>query len=67
MERRTIPAGFEFDGVVGLRAEARSVLTRFRPTTFGQAGRLEGVNPADITILIVAVDRWRRERATAPL
>jgi tRNA uridine 5-carboxymethylaminomethyl modification enzyme len=67
MERRTIPGAFDFASVVGLRAEARAVLTRFRPGTFGQAGRLEGVNPADITILIVAVDRWRRERASVPM
>lgn len=66
MERRRIPDGFDYASVVGMRAEARSVLARFAPATFGQAGRLEGVNPADITILIVAVERWKRARESAP-
>jgi tRNA uridine 5-carboxymethylaminomethyl modification enzyme len=57
MERRRIPAGFAFDGVRGLRAEAREALERFRPETFGQAGRLEGVTPADITLLMVSMKR----------
>jgi tRNA uridine 5-carboxymethylaminomethyl modification enzyme len=57
MERRRIPSEFSFKSVKGLRAEATHVLERFRPATLGQAGRLEGVNPADVTLLIVALER----------
>ena len=67
MERRRIPEGFAFADVIGMRTEARTVLSRFQPATFGQAGRLEGVNPADLTILIVAVDRWKQRRAVHPV
>ncbi len=60
MEHKSIPADFTFESILGLRAEARHTLTRFRPTTLGQAGRLEGVNPADMTLLVVALERHRR-------
>lgn len=62
-ERRTIPASFDFSTLSAMRAEARLALSRFRPTTLGQAGRLEGVTPADVTLLSVMVERYRRESA----
>jgi len=57
MERRAIPVWLEFDTVTGLRAEARASLTRFSPATFGQASRLEGVTPADLSLLLIAAKR----------
>ncbi|MEQ9616975.1 MAG: tRNA uridine-5-carboxymethylaminomethyl(34) synthesis enzyme MnmG [Phycisphaerales bacterium] len=68
MERRTLPTSFDYALVSGLRAEAREVLSKFRPSTLGQASRLAGVNPADITLLVVWLDRGARERrgATRP-
>ena len=56
-EGQRIPAWLDFDSVTGLRAEAADVLTRFRPATMGQAGRLSGVNPADLTLLAVTIRR----------
>jgi tRNA uridine 5-carboxymethylaminomethyl modification enzyme len=65
-ERRAIPERFDFALVDGLRAEARERLTRHRPASLGQAGRLEGVNPTDVTLLTIAMRRWKREeRETA--
>ncbi|MGI9015440.1 MAG: tRNA uridine-5-carboxymethylaminomethyl(34) synthesis enzyme MnmG [Phycisphaerales bacterium] len=52
-----IPDGFDFTTVNGLRSEAREALLRFQPGTMGQAGRIAGVNPADMTILAVALKR----------
>ena len=57
MERRRIPADFDYAVLNGLRNEARQVLLRFRPATIGQAGRLAGINPADVTILLFALER----------
>ena len=59
MERRRIPADIDFHTLGGgvLRTEARQSLSRFRPATFGQAGRLEGVTPADLTLLAVLLGR----------
>jgi tRNA uridine 5-carboxymethylaminomethyl modification enzyme len=57
MERRRLPAVASFAEVTGLRAEAAAALERFRPQTLGQAGRLEGVTPADISLLMVHIRR----------
>jgi len=65
MERRGIPAGLDYAAVHGLRAEARLALAKFRPATFGQAARLEGVSPADMTLVLVAAERVRRASAGA--
>ncbi len=54
-----VPGSLDYEQVTGLRAEARHALVRFQPRTLGQAGRLEGVNPADVTILAVAIKRHR--------
>jgi len=64
MERRKIPDAFDFSTVHSMRDEAREVLTRYRPSTLGQAGRLAGVNPADLTLLVVWLDRLARARRT---
>lgn len=57
MESRRIPTEFDYGAVRGLRNEARQVLLRFRPATVGQAARLAGINPADVAILLVALER----------
>ena len=54
-ENLAIPAGFDFKGVKGLRNEAREKLARFCPHSVGQASRISGVSPADITVLLVAL------------
>ena len=53
LEKKEIPADIDYDEIKGLRLEAREQLKRVRPLTLGQAGRIYGVNPADITVLIV--------------
>lgn len=59
MEMRRIPPTFDVMVVPGLRNEARQVLARFRPATLGQAARLAGINPADIAVLLVHLERQR--------
>jgi tRNA uridine 5-carboxymethylaminomethyl modification enzyme len=61
LERRVIPAGFDFGAIPSMRTEARHALARFRPATLGQAGRLEGITPADVTLLAVMLGRHARE------
>ncbi len=60
LESRPIPAGFDFRAIPELRAEARERLSAIGPRTIGQAARISGINPADITILMVYLDRRRR-------
>jgi tRNA uridine 5-carboxymethylaminomethyl modification enzyme len=57
LESRAIPPDFDYDALPGLRTEARLRLQQFRPSTLGQAGRLYGVNPADVAILMVRLSK----------
>jgi len=57
LEDRRIPTNLEYDALTGLRAEAREKLSSVRPATVGQATRLAGVNPADISVLLVHLKR----------
>ncbi|MFM8893498.1 MAG: FAD-dependent oxidoreductase, partial [Planctomycetia bacterium] len=50
---RPIPPGFEYAGVRHLRAEAREQFERIRPATIGQAGRIRGITPADLALVLV--------------
>ena len=60
LEERPIPQGFDYARVVGLRNEAREKLMRFRPINVGQASRIHGVNPTDISILLIHLERATR-------
>lgn len=53
MEQKRLPADINYNEISGLRLEAREKLERIRPLTLGQAGRISGVNPADVTVLMV--------------
>jgi tRNA uridine 5-carboxymethylaminomethyl modification enzyme len=62
METRRIPDHMDFGAIDGLRTEAKASLTKFRPRTFGQALRLEGITPADVTLLAVHAKRFADSR-----
>jgi tRNA uridine 5-carboxymethylaminomethyl modification enzyme len=57
LESKNLPIHFDYTRVTGLRNEAKQALTKFRPATFGQAARLAGINPADLTVLAFALQR----------
>lgn len=65
IEHRRIPTGFTPALGCGLRAEACDAINRFRPETFGQAARLEGITPADLTLLSVLVRRFQERKHAA--
>ena len=56
---RPIPDGFDFAGVRHLRAEAREQLERIRPRTLGQAGRVSGITPADLALVLLHLEGRR--------
>ena len=60
MESRPIPATFDYQAVPQLRTEAQEKLTRIRPTSLGQASRISGINPADLTVLLMYLDPKRQ-------
>jgi tRNA uridine 5-carboxymethylaminomethyl modification enzyme len=53
LEDKALPADLDYETIAGLRLEAREKLNRVRPLNLGQAGRISGVNPADISVLMV--------------
>lgn len=55
LEGTRIPAGLDYAVIPGLSAEVREKLLRFRPDTLGQASRIQGVTPAAVAILSVAI------------
>jgi tRNA uridine 5-carboxymethylaminomethyl modification enzyme len=62
-ENHPIPAAFNYDTVPHLRMEARQKLSRVRPGTLGQASRISGVSPADLSIVMV----WLKRASPAPV
>ncbi len=58
-EKISLPAGFDYDAVVGLSNEVRQKLVEARPATIGQASRIEGVTPAALTLLLASLKRRR--------
>ena len=59
LEKKKIPEGFDYDDVPSLRIEARQKLKTYRPTSIGQASRISGVSPADISVLLVYMETQR--------
>jgi tRNA uridine 5-carboxymethylaminomethyl modification enzyme len=62
VENILIPADFDYANVQGLRIEAKQKLAKIAPRTIGQAQRISGVSPADISILMIALKRHDRRR-----
>jgi tRNA uridine 5-carboxymethylaminomethyl modification enzyme len=59
LETKKIPENFDYDKVGSLRIEARQKLKLFQPVSIGQASRISGVSPADISVLLVYMEQYR--------
>ena len=56
LESKAIPSGFDYSSIGQLRVEAREKLGRLRPSSLGQAGRVSGITPADLAVLLFYLD-----------
>ncbi|MGV3773805.1 MAG: tRNA uridine-5-carboxymethylaminomethyl modification enzyme MnmG/GidA [Verrucomicrobiales bacterium] len=65
MEEKQIPAWLDYETVPSLRREARQKLSSIRPATLGQASRISGVSPADISLIMVAMKRGPSHKSPA--
>lgn len=64
LERRLIPADINYDDVYSLRLEAKQKLQQVKPISIGQASRISGVSPADISMLVVYLEQKGRSERT---
>ena len=62
LERKNIPEEIDYDEVPSLRIEARQKLKQYRPSSIGQASRIAGVSPADISVLLVYLEKERQRK-----
>lgn len=65
LESKVIPPSFQYASVTGFSNEVAEKLSRVKPATVGQASRISGVTPAAISLLIVALERFRRSAKVA--
>ncbi len=62
MEKKKIPADLDYNEVGSLRLEARQKLIAYKPVSVGQASRISGVSPADISVLLVYLENYSRRK-----
>ena len=58
-ESRPLPPDLDYNAIGGLRLEARQKLSQIRPASVGQAGRISGVSPADIGVLLIYLEQQK--------
>ena len=62
MEKKKIPYDINYDYITNLRLEARQKLIKFNPVNVGQASRISGVSPADISVLLVYLEHYNSNK-----
>ncbi len=62
LEEKKLPKLVDYKEIVGLRLEAIEKLTRIQPENIGQASRISGVSPADISVLLIWLAKWERSQ-----
>ena len=61
LEEKKIPENIDYNKIPNLASEARQKLSEIMPATLGQASRISGVNPADISIMMVYLRRYNHD------
>ena len=62
LETKKLPEDINYESIKGLRLEARQKLNQIRPSSVGQASRISGVSPADISVLLIFLEQQRKDR-----
>ena len=62
LERKVLTDDIDYAKIEGLRLEARQKLNKIKPTSIGQASRISGVSPADISVLLIFLEQKKRKK-----
>lgn len=62
LENKAIPKDFDYSKVISLRKEAMQKLEMYRPISIGQASRISGVSPADISVLLIYMEQYKKKK-----
>ena len=62
LEKKKLPAEFDYQQITGLRLEAQQKLNQYKPVSVGQASRISGVSPADISVLLIYLESRKKDR-----
>ena len=60
LEQKLLPSNINYEEIKGLRLEARQKLNKIKPNSVGQASRISGVSPADISVLLIYLEQIKR-------
>ena len=63
LEKKFLPEEIDYSQIKGIRLEARQKLNKYRPYSIGQASRISGVSPADISVLLIYLEQYRKEKS----
>lgn len=62
LEEKSLKEDIDYEQLNGLSLEARQKLNKFKPTSVGQASRISGVSPADISVLLIYLEQIKRKK-----
>lgn len=62
LEEKIIPADWDYESMKGISLEAKQKLAQIKPHSIGQASRISGVSPADVSVLLIQLEQYRREQ-----
>ena len=62
MEEKRIPANIDWDDIDSIATEARQKFKLINPETIGQASRISGVSPADVSVLLIQLEQYNRNK-----
>ena len=61
LEKKLLPLNLDYNELKGLSLEARQKLNKFKPNSIGQASRISGVSPADVSVLLIYLEQSKRK------
>ena len=62
LEKKLLPENIDYNDIKGIRIEARQKLNKYKPYSVGQASRISGVSPADISVLLIYLEQLKKSK-----